>query len=267
MSSLQQAAESLRRVRKQSPLVHNITNYVAMDVSANALLAVGASPAMVHAEAEVADFVQISSALVINIGTLSPAWVAAMHKAAEAARARGIPIVLDPVGVGATPYRTTVASELLADGVTVVRGNASEILALAGAAGGPTRGVDSTAGVDQAVEAAVQLAASTKTVVAATGAVDLVTDGQRRVHVEGGHPMMAKVTALGCALSGILGAFVAVRPDAVVDATAHGLAVYGLAGAKAAVDAPGPGTLRVRLLDTLYGLTPETVAADARIVE
>ena len=267
MTHAHEAAESLRRIRQQTPLVHCITNYVAMDVSANALLAVGASPAMVHAESEVRDFVQLASALTINIGTLSPPWVAAMHAAAAGARARNIPVLLDPVGAGATPYRTRVSAALLQGGLTVIRGNASEIMALAGAAAGPTRGVDSTASVDQATDAAVHLARSCATVVAVTGATDFVTDGQRSLHVHGGHPLMTKVTALGCALSSVLGAFAAVRAEEPLTAVAHGLAVYGLAGAKAAEAAQGPGSLRWHIMDVLHNLSPETVAAEARITE
>lgn len=267
MTYAQQAAESLQRLRSTTPLVHNITNFVAMDISANALLAVGASPAMVHAEAEVADFARMSSALVVNIGTLSPSWVSAMFGAARVARERKIPIVLDPVGAGATPYRTRVASQLLQEGLSVVRGNASEILALAGAAVGPTRGVDSTAGVDEAVAAAEALAESLSVIVAVTGEVDLVTDGSRRLRVEGGHPWMTQVTAVGCALSAVLGAFVAVRSDASLDAVAHGLAIYGLAGSRAGARAEGPGSFRTALMDALANLTAEDVAREAKIAE
>ncbi|MEL7369201.1 MAG: hydroxyethylthiazole kinase [Myxococcota bacterium] len=265
MTHAQQAAESLTQLRAQNPLVHSITNYVSMDVSANTLLAVGASPAMVHAEAEVADFAQIASALVLNIGTLSPAWVSAMHTAAAVARSRPIPVVLDPVGVGATAYRTRVAADLVRGGLTVIRGNASEIMALAGAAAGPTRGVDSTAAVDEATAAATALAASSSAIVAVTGATDFVTDGQNAFRVGGGHPWMGKVTALGCSLSGVIGAFVAVRPDEPLAATVHALAAFGLAGAKAADGAEGPGTLRLRIMDALHQLTPQTVAAEADI--
>ena len=267
MTHAANAAQSLRRLREATPLVHTITNYVAMDVSANALLAVGASPAMVHAEAEVSDFVQLASALVINIGTLSPTWVSAMHTAAAHARKRSVPIVLDPVGAGATAYRTRVAAALVQEGLTVIRGNASEIMAVAGAAMGPTRGVDSTASVDQATAAAVSLAKASSAVVAITGPTDFVTDGARRLLVGGGHPWMTKVTAMGCALSGLLGAFLAVRPDAPLDAVAHGLAVYGLAGARAAEAAEGPGSLRWRIMDELTAMSPERVAAEAHISE
>lgn len=250
-------------VRAQGPLVQNITNYVAMDVSANVLLAAGASPAMVHAPEEAADFTGISSALVINIGTLSPTWVEGMRASIEVAVQRGMPWVLDPVGVGATPYRTKVAAELVGLRPSIVRCNASEALALAGATFGG-KGVDSTAEVHDAVEAATAIAGATGGVVAVTGATDLVTDGATSLHVEGGDPMMAKVTALGCAASALVAAFAAVGDDAL-RATAAALAVFGLAGQRAASGAPGPGTLRLRLMDELYGLDEATVLAGARV--
>jgi hydroxyethylthiazole kinase len=258
------AAAALTRVREVAPLVHNITNYVAMDVSANALLAVGASPAMVHAEEEVADFVGIASALVVNIGTLSPSWVRAMNLAAERAAGAGKPWVLDPVGAGATAYRTAVARDLALQRPTVIRGNASEILALAAAvegetAAGETKGVDSVHGSDQAIDAARALATELGCVVAVTGPVDYVTDGTRMLGVRNGHPLMTRVTALGCALSGIVGAFLAVEKEPL-SATAYALGVFGLAGEIAARQAPGPGTLRWRLIDALYQLDTEAVS-------
>lgn len=243
---------ALARLRDTGPLVHCITNYVAMDVTANALLAIGASPAMVHANEEVEEFVSISSALVVNIGTLSPAWVQAMERAAERAVARGTPWVLDPVGAGATGYRTRTARELAGRRPSVVRGNASEILSLAGEVGG-TKGVDSTRGADEAAGVARELARGLGCVVAVTGAVDYVTDGRRTLAVEHGHPMMTRVTALGCALTGITGAFLAVEPDPIL-ASAYALALFGLAGELAASGAIGPGTLRVRLMDALHVL-------------
>ncbi|NED97968.1 hydroxyethylthiazole kinase [Phytoactinopolyspora alkaliphila] len=254
---------ALHSVRRSGPLVHNITNYVAMDLSANVLLAAGASPAMVHARDEAAEFAGIAGALVVNIGTLSPEWVAAMLDAATVARDRGIPWVLDPVAVGATSYRTRTASDLLALRPAVIRGNASEILALAGAAG-RGKGVDSTDSSSDAVDAAGELATKTGAVVAVTGEIDVVTDGRRSVQVAGGHPLMARVTAMGCAASAVTGAFAAVVDDLFL-ATAAALAVLGLAGARAAVDAPGPGTLRWRLLDELHMLDEATVLEGTRI--
>ena len=191
MTHNQHAAEALRQMRVAGPLVHNITNYVSMDVSANVLLAIGAAPAMVHAAEEVEAFARISSSLAINIGTLSAPWVAAMHAARSAARAAGVPVVLDPVGAGATRYRTRTAIDLLEAGVQVVRGNASEILALAGAAA--PRGVDAAHEVSEALDAARAIARKFNCVVAATGARDAVTDGERVLFVGGGHPLMTKV--------------------------------------------------------------------------
>jgi hydroxyethylthiazole kinase len=255
---------SLQAVRERAPLVHNITNFVAMDVSANCLLALGASPAMVHAEEEVEDFVAIANSLVVNIGTLSPPWVAAMARAAARARALGRPWVLDPVGAGATPYRTRTALDLIELRPTVIRGNASEILALAGAAAGPTKGVDSTHGTDEAADAAAQLARSSGAVVAVTGALDRITDGARWREVGNGDPHMTRVTALGCAASAVIGAFLTVEPDPL-EAAARGLAIFGLAGERAAAVAAGPGSLRWRLLDELALLDEARVRAGVKI--
>ena len=247
---------ALDRLRQRQPLVHCITNYVAMDVTANALLAVGASPAMVHAREEVEDFVSIASALVVNIGTLSAEWVLSMELAADRAVSLGTPWVLDPVGAGATPYRTGVARDLARRKPTVIRGNASEILTLAGEVGG-AKGVDSTRSADEARDAAAALAREVGCVVAVTGAVDHVTDGTRALAVHHGHPLMTRVTALGCALTGITGAFLAVEEDAL-HAAAHALAVFGLAGEVAASGHAGPGTLRAHLMDALHALDEDT---------
>ena len=256
MSERYDAWGALERLRQAGPLVHCITNYVAMDVTANALLAIGASPAMVHAGDEVEEFVSISSALVVNIGTLSPPWVESMERAADRAVALGTPWVLDPVGTGATAYRTRTARQLAGRGPSVIRGNASEILSLAGEVGG-TRGVDSTRGADEASGVARELARGLGCVVAVTGATDYVTDGTRTLAVEHGHPMMTRVTALGCALTGVTGAFLAVEPEPLL-ASAYALALFGLAGELAASGSIGPGTLRVRLMDALHVL--DTVA-------
>lgn len=255
---------SLQAIRQRAPLVHNITNFVSMEVAANCLLALGASPAMVHAEEEVEDFLAIAQALVVNIGTLSPPWVAAMGRAAARARALGRPWVLDPVGAGATPYRTRTSLELIERGPTVIRGNASEILALAGVAAGPTKGVDSTHGADEAVHAAQQLAQASGAVVAVTGAIDRITDGKRWREVTNGDPRMTRVTALGCAASAVIGAFLTVAGDPL-DAAAQGLAVFGLAGERAAAESAGPGSLRWRIVDELALLDEMTVSAGVKI--
>ena len=262
MTHNQHAAEALRQMRVAGPLVHNITNYVSMDVSANVLLAIGAAPAMVHAAEEVEAFARISSSLAINIGTLSAPWVAAMHAARSAARAAGVPVVLDPVGAGATRYRTRTAIDLLEAGVQVVRGNASEILALAGAAA--PRGVDAAHEVSEALDAARAIARKFNCVVAATGARDAVTDGERVLFVGGGHPLMTKVTALGCALTGVIAAFVATGDDPLV-ATSSALAVYGVAGEQAGERSSGPGSFRTQFIDALHTMSPEQIEAAARI--
>ena len=254
----------LRTVRARSPLIQNITNFVSMDVVANCLLALGASPAMVHAEEEVEDFIAIAGALVVNIGTLSPAWAASMEKAAARAGALGTPWVLDPVGVGATPYRTRIAAGLGSLRPGVIRANASEALALAGAASGPTRGVDSSHSAEDAIGAARELARTLGTVVAVTGAVDHVTDGERLLRVRNGHPMMTRVTALGCAASAIIGAFLTVADDPL-HAAARALAVFGLAGERAAAVSAGPGSLRWQLIDQLAALDQATVHEGVRI--
>ena len=257
-------SKTLSRVRDAAPLVHNITNYVVMNSTANALLAVGASPAMVHSAEEVEEFAGIAAALVVNIGTLSPAWVAAMKLAAARAVARPIPWVLDPVGIGATGYRTQAAHALAGLRPTVIRGNASEILAMAGAASGPTKGADSTDSADTAIEAARALARDRGTVVAVTGAVDYVTDGERLAAVANGNPLMARVTGTGCAATALIGAFLAVEPDPLT-AAAHALTVFGVAGELAAEVASGPGSLQVAMLDALHRLDGDDLDRLARL--
>jgi hydroxyethylthiazole kinase len=252
-----------RALRTHAPLVHNITNYVVMNASANALLAAGAAPAMVHALEEVEDFAALASAVVCNIGTLEPAWVEAMHRAATVAGARGTPWVLDPVGAGATRYRTDTARALLARRPAVLRGNASEILAVAGSATA-TRGVDSTAEADAALDAAQQLARTHGCVVVATGAIDLATDGTRTVRVANGHPALTRVTGTGCALSAITAACCAVEPDPLAAAVAA-LVLVGVAGELAAAHTTAPGSFAVAWLDQLATLDDETLATRARL--
>lgn len=254
---------ALEAMRAGAPLIHNITNYVSMNVMANVLLAAGASPAMIHAREEAAEFAAIASALTINIGTLSPPWVAAMEEAAAAAVVAGRPWVLDPVAAGATGYRREVSARLLALKPTVIRGNASEVLALA-ASGGTGKGVDSADNVDEAQQAAKALCGLTGGVVAVTGSVDYVTDGTREAHIANGHEIMPKVTALGCSLTGIVAAFAATTSDPF-DATVAALAFYGLAGERAAQQADGPGSFAVHFVDTLSTITPDELASGAQI--
>ena len=253
----------LQAVRKQAPLVHNITNFVVMNNTANALLAVGASPVMSHAVEEVADMATLASALVINIGTLSSDWVTAMGIAMAAARAKGIPIIFDPVGAGATAFRTRTCHELLAEhGAGVIRGNASEIMALAGSTA-QTKGVDSLAAATDAEAAAALLAEKYTCTVVVSGAVDLITATKVKKYVPNGHPLMPKVTGLGCTATALVGAFCAVNPD-LPAAAAHAMAVMGIAGEIAAENSVGPGSFQVNFIDALFSLNDEQLASHWR---
>jgi hydroxyethylthiazole kinase len=239
------------RIRAEAPVVHNITNYVVMNTTANALLALGASPVMAHAEEEVEEMTAIARSLVINIGTLSKPWIAAMFQAGEAARRLARPIVLDPVGAGATAFRTDTARRLLAElSPAIVRGNASEIRALAYDERS-TRGVDSARESEDAAQAADALCARYGCVVATSGAVDLISSGGMTSRIFNGHPMMPKVTGMGCTASALAGAFAAVNPSAR-DAAVNAMAVMGIAGELAAEHSPGPGTFLPRFIDALY---------------
>jgi hydroxyethylthiazole kinase len=255
---------ALEKVRGRRPLVHNITNYVAMTVSANVLLALGASPAMVHAIEEVEDFLTISDALAVNIGTLSPEWVTAMHRAAARAKALGKPWVLDPVGCGATPYRTQTSAALAALAPTIIRANAGEVLSLFGATGA-VKGVDSSARSQDTLAAIVALARQSGAVVAVTGDVDYVTDGARVLAVESGDAMMPLSTALGCSLSAVTAAFATVAPP--LQAAQAALAVFGAAGAEAAERCRGPGHLPAEICDALYRMDAGTLGRRVRLAE
>lgn len=249
-------ASALGAVRAKSPLVHNITNYVAMNNSANALLAIGASPVMAHWTDEMEEMTAIAGALVINIGTLDKEWIEGMFAAGRAANRRGVPIVLDPVGAGATSQRTATALRLIeACKPTVIRGNGSEIMALVNA-DIKSKGVDSSASSHDALSAAKTLAHNTGAVVVISGATDYITDGTTIHTVEGGDPIMTAVTGMGCTSTALVGAFLAVERDAMVAATSA-MAVMSLAGERAASYSKGSGSMQVNFLDELYNLTPE----------
>jgi hydroxyethylthiazole kinase len=260
------AAETLRAVRERKPLVHNITNYVVMNYTANALLACGAAPVMAHAAEEVEEMVSLAGALVLNIGTLTPAWIESMLRAGKHANALHVPVILDPVGAGATRLRTSSAKRLIEEiSIQVIRGNASEVLALSDEkAGALTKGVDSVHTVDQAAELAGILAKNLKLTIAVTGAVDLITDGERTCRVMNGHEMMSHVTGTGCTATVIIGAFLAVERDPLTAAVA-GLSYFGLAGEKAATGTSGPGTFQIALLDALFTMKEEELRTGARI--
>jgi hydroxyethylthiazole kinase len=245
----------LAALRARRPLVQNITNTVVTNFTANVLLAVGASPAMVDAREEVEAFVRISNALVVNIGTLNAMTVDSMMAATRAARAAGVPWVLDPVGAGATPWRTGVAVDLLGHAPAVVRANPGEVLALTGGRDPTQSGVDSGAGSDAALGPVRMLVGSWKTTVAVTGATDRIVTAGREDSVEGGHPMIQQVTGTGCATTALVGAFLAVAP--AHEAAVAALTVMKRATERAAAIATGPGSLGMTLLDALSRLEPE----------
>ena len=249
-------AATLSAVRSQSPLVHNITNYVVMNNSANALLSIGASPVMAHWGEEMAEMVAIAGALVINIGTLDQHWVEAMLTAGREALRRGVPMVLDPVGTGATSQRTAVALRLIEEcKPRVIRGNGSEIMALA-SADIKSKGVDSSATSHDALSAAQSLAKSTSAVVVISGETDYITDGTATHTVEGGDPIMTAVTGMGCTSTALVGAMLAVESDAMVAATSA-MAIMSLAGERAARYSKGNGSMQTNFLDELYNLTSD----------
>jgi hydroxyethylthiazole kinase len=267
MSSISAAtvARDLSRIRESRPLVHNITNFVVMEPTANALLALGASPVMAHAPEEMEAFAQFASALVLNIGTLDASWIASMRLAAEAAAARGTPTVLDPVGAGATALRTDTAAELLSlmSPRRILRGNASEVMAVAGAAI-RSHGVDSSAGSDEATGSAESLARSQTLVASVSGGTDVITDGTRTVRILNDTPMMARVTGMGCTASAITGAFAGVNSDPF-EAAVHAMAVMGVAGEIAAEGAAGPGSFLARFHDALAAVDGAALEARLRL--
>lgn len=245
-------------LRQKAPLVHNITNFVVMNVTANALLALGASPIMAHAPEELGDLIGIASSLVLNIGTLDSPWIASMHQAACEATKRRIPIVLDPVGAGASRLRTETALALLGTGrPAIIRANPSEILALAGAAS-VTKGVDSANRPEEAEEACRSLALSAKCVVVASGAVDFITDGSTDIRISGGSPLMPRITGMGCTSSALVGAFAVVSPSPL-QAAAAGMGIMKIAAEMAAKKSSGPGTQQMHFLDALHALTLDDV--------
>ena len=258
MIDVKKIVEDLNLIRKKSPLVHNITNYVVMNNTANGLLSIGASPVMAHALEEMEDMVSIASALVINMGTLSKLWVDAMLKAGKVAKSKRIPIIFDPVGAGATPYRSQTAILILKEcKPDIIRGNASEIMSLA-KSDIVTKGVDSTANSESALEMGLDLAKKTGAVVSISGIEDFITDGKEVNSVKNGSTMMPKVTGLGCTASAITGAFAAVNKD-IFAAASHAMAVMGVAGEIAAQKCEGPGTLQVHFLDTLFNMNGDVI--------
>jgi hydroxyethylthiazole kinase len=259
------AGASLRRLRETKPLIHQITNYVVMNETANATLALGALPVMAHAREEVEEMAAIAGALVLNIGTLSPHWVDAMLLAGRVANERGIPVVLDPVGAGATTYRTETAKRILDElDVAVLRGNAGEVATLVGV-DAEVRGVESIASGGDAAELARRAGRQLGLVASVTGAVDHVSDGERVIAIANGHPLLAAITGTGCMSSALTGCFLAVNHDAPLAAAAEALVAFGVAGEDAAVGSRGPGSFHVALYDALAALDPATLDDRARV--
>jgi len=255
----------LAAIRERRPLVHQITNYVVMNETANATLALGALPVMAHALEEVEEMASGAGALVLNIGTLSRHWIEAMLLAAKAANRAGVPVVLDPVGAGATNLRTETAKRLLDETeIAVVRGNAAEVATLVGRQS-EIRGVESIGAGDSGSELAKTAAATLGCVVAVTGPVDHVSDGDHAVAVANGHELLATVSGTGCMSSAITGCFLAVAADRPLEAATEALVAFGLAGEYAAQGATGPGSFHVNLYDALYNLDPGTLDERARI--
>jgi hydroxyethylthiazole kinase len=255
---------TLRELRERKPLVHQITNYVVMNETANATLALGALPVMAHAPQEVEEMAAVAGALVLNIGTLSEHWVDAMLLAGKAASG---PIVLDPVGAGATRYRTDTAKRLLDElEIAVVRGNAAEVATLAGRLA-EIRGVESIGVEGSNADLAREAARALGSVVAVTGATDHVSDGQRVVAVSNGHELLGTVSGTGCMATSVTGSFLAAKPAEPLEAATEALVAFGVAGEDAAREARGPGTFHAALYDALYNLDPDTLDGRAKVAE
>jgi hydroxyethylthiazole kinase len=253
------AGESLRRLRETRPLVHQITNYVVMNETANATLALGALPVMAHAREEVEEMVGLAGALVLNIGTLSPPWIEAMLQAGSAANEAGVPVVLDPVGAGATSFRTDTAKRILdVVDVAVLRGNAGEVATLVGV-DAEVRGVESVGAGGDPSELAREAATRLGVVASVTGPIDHVSDGETLVPIRNGHPLLASITGTGCMSTAITGCFLAVEKDRPLAAAVDALVAFGVAGEDAARDAKGPGSFHVALYDCLAALDPDTL--------
>jgi hydroxyethylthiazole kinase len=257
---------TLAALRERKPLVHSITNYVVMNETANAVLALGALPVMAHAREEVQEMVGLAGALVLNIGTLEESWIESMLLAGAAANERGVPVVLDPVGAGATAYRTDTARRILDSvDVAVLRGNPGEVATLVGVEA-EVRGVESIGTGGDSAELARAAARTLGVVASVTGAVDHVSDGERAIAVANGHELLASVTGTGCMSTVLTGCFLAAKTDAL-EAAAEALAAFGVAGEDAAAEAKGPGSFHVALYDALAALDPATLTGRAKVEE
>lgn len=266
-------AALVEQVREKKPLVHHITNYVSVNDCANVTLAIGASPIMADALGEAADIAAIASAVVLNMGTLNERTIASMLKAGGAANEAGVPVVFDPVGADASRLRNEVAARILKEvKIGVLRGNISEVRFLAGLAS-TTRGVeaseDDLQGAAKAMTIAKTLAARLGCVVAITGATDVVSDGEKVVCIENGHPMLGNLTGTGCMCSSLIGSFCGAAPDTLLDATAAALLSMAIAGEIAHEKAGqlGNGSFRVALHDAVSRMDADIVSGRAKLYE
>ena len=254
----------LEKVRTQKPLVHHLTNWVTIYDCANIVKVLGASPVMAHAKEESGDMAKLGSSLVLNIGTLTPDLIESMKVAAKSANKKGIPVILDVCGAGATPFRDEKSFELL-DGVRVdvIKGNASEIARIAGE-NVQTKGVDSVDVEKDLIDIARQLAKKRNATVVITGKEDIVADKDRHYIVKNGHELMAHVVGTGCMASSVIGTFCAVEKD-LAKASAAALACFGIAGELAAKESKGPGSFKESLFDNIYRLDKDTIEKMQRI--
>jgi len=258
--------ELIKMIRGKSPLIHNITNFVVMNSSANILLAIGASPVMAHCRSEVEEMTSIASALVLNIGTVQEEWTESMLCAAKAANSIGIPVILDPVGAGATKLRSETVERILKETrISVLRGNASEIFSLASSEV-KTRGVDSSLLItSDHIDTAKEIANDYKCIIAISGEEDLITDGNRVLRIANGHPIMSRVTGTGCGLTTVTAAFCAVAGEKIFEATASAFAFYGICAEKAVMTSDNPGSFSVAFLDALYSIEDEDISTHINV--
>ncbi|MGG3470573.1 hydroxyethylthiazole kinase [Neobacillus pocheonensis] len=253
-------AETLQKVREVNPLVHNITNVVVTNFTANGLLALGASPVMAYAAEEVADMAKIASSVVLNIGTLNPQTVESMIIAGKAANEANVPVIFDPVGAGATSYRTVTAQRIMKEvKVSVIRGNAAEIANVVGEKW-EIKGVDAGNAEGNVIDIAINAAEKMNCVVVITGKEDIVSNGKTTYLVAGGHPILTKVTGTGCLLTSVIGAFAGVDKD-LIRASVAALSFYGIAAEKAAQKTAemGPGSFQIEFLNQLALVSSEDI--------
>lgn len=259
-------SKDLAKIRELKPMIHHITNYVAMNDSANITIAIGASPIMSFAHGEMEELVSVASTLLINIGTLDEYIIQAMMLALDAAKKNKVPILLDPVGSGATKLRTTTATTIVNEGVDVVKGNQGEILSLLGKEG-VVKGVDSKAEMDiEDIEVVREVSQKIGSVVVATGKEDFITDGKKVYIMQNGTDMLGKITASGCMLGSVIASFMAVQKDYLM-AAIEGLACYNIAGELAAEKSEGSGSFRQNLIDEIFNITAEKVVDRIKLEE